>query len=52
MTHEVELVRKKLQQTVHHQHQEEVDALKAKIGEFMITLDVKQELSSYFISEE
>lgn len=52
MTHEVELVRRKLQQTVHHQHQEEVDALKAKIGELMAALDIKQEFSSYFISEE
>jgi hypothetical protein len=52
MTHEVELVRRKLQQTVHHQHQEEVDALKAKIGELMVALAIKQEFSSYFISEE
>jgi hypothetical protein len=36
MTHEVELVRKKLQQTVHYQHQEEVDALKSKIGELVV----------------
>lgn len=35
MTHEVELVRRKLQQTVHHQHQEEVEALTAKIGKLM-----------------
>ncbi|KAJ4435376.1 hypothetical protein ANN_17990 [Periplaneta americana] len=33
MTHEVELVRQKLQQTTHHRHQEEVDALKATIAE-------------------
>ncbi|PNF31371.1 hypothetical protein B7P43_G10071 [Cryptotermes secundus] len=33
MTYKVELVRRKLQQTVHHQHQEEVDGLKAKIVE-------------------
>jgi hypothetical protein len=38
MTHEVELVRRKLQQTSHHQHQEEVDALKAKIGELGISI--------------
>jgi hypothetical protein len=36
MTHEVELVRRKLQQTVHHQHQEEVEALKTKIGELVV----------------
>jgi hypothetical protein len=36
MTHEVELVRKRLQQTVHHQHQEEVDALKKKFGELVV----------------
>jgi hypothetical protein len=48
MTHEVELVRRKLQQTVHHQHQEEVDALKAKIGELMVALDIRQDFSSCF----
>lgn len=52
MTYKLELVRRKLQQTVHHQHQQEVDALKAKIGELMVALDIKQEFSSYFVSEE
>jgi hypothetical protein len=36
MTHEVELVRRRLQQTSHYQQQAEVDALKAKIGELTI----------------
>jgi hypothetical protein len=38
MTHEVELVRRRLQQTSHYQHQEEVDALKAKIGELGVSI--------------
>jgi hypothetical protein len=38
MTHEVELVRRRLQQTSHYRHQAEVDALKAKIGELGVII--------------
>jgi hypothetical protein len=50
MAHEVELVRRKLQQTVHHQHQVEVDGLKAKIGKLMAVY-VMSEISGSHSSE-